>query len=375
MAGEEYTDGVLGTELAPPTRPRDQGGKFIRETASPARMFEPRQVEGDRETGDTRDAGEDPRLSAIERDIADGREDDAGRRMQRPRQQEPDAEHEFGDDEPEQLASVEPDEDKGTEVAESPAEDDDGEKYEVTVDGKPVEVTLKEALDGYIRQATFHERMTTLNQIQGRMEEDATRLQNGWKAWNKARDEYEQDLKSLIPAEPDWDAMAKINPALVLEQQKIFHTLYKKLADSRNQRAVAEQEQGAETSRRLEKYALEGQNRFYQKHAKRFVNRAQYDKDIQSMRRTVMDAGFSEQEASTVFDDRMLTIALWASIYRRMDASKVRAVDPSKGRTLTPGSATPLNRNASRKGVDEAASRLQKSGSLDDAAAYFRRVL
>ena len=75
MADEaEYTNGSLGTEVAPASRPRDQGGKFIRETVAPASFLAPRSVEGDPDTGDTSDAGEDPKYRSIERDLADGRE-------------------------------------------------------------------------------------------------------------------------------------------------------------------------------------------------------------------------------------------------------------------------------------------------------------
>ena len=35
-------------------------------------------------------------------------------------------------------------------------DDEDDEKYEVVVDGHPLEVTLGEALNGYVRQETFH---------------------------------------------------------------------------------------------------------------------------------------------------------------------------------------------------------------------------
>ena len=54
-------------------QPRDTGGRFQSTAARPEPMFEPRPIEGDDKTGDTRDAGEDPRLAARERRIADGR--------------------------------------------------------------------------------------------------------------------------------------------------------------------------------------------------------------------------------------------------------------------------------------------------------------
>ena len=67
------------------------------------------------------------------------------------------------------------------------------------------------------------------------------------------------------------------------------------------------------------------------------------EKEIASMRRTAFAAGFSEQEVATVYDPRMLGILRKASKYdRMMAAAKPRAEVPGKGRTLTPGAATPL---------------------------------
>ena len=60
--------------------------------------------------------------------------------------------------------------------------DEDGEKFPVIVDGEEREVSLKEALAGYVRTATFHKRMEDLNAIQGNMELDAGKLQEGWKS-------------------------------------------------------------------------------------------------------------------------------------------------------------------------------------------------
>jgi hypothetical protein len=335
-------------------------------------MFEPREVEGDKETGDTRDAGEDPRFRAIERNVADGREDDA--RLQRTRQQQPDPENEFGDEPPEQIGDLEPGENDGSEqnVVE---DDDDGQKYEVTVDGKPREVSLKEALAGYIRQETFHERMTTLMEVQKNMEADATRLQTGWQLIIKGMKEYEADLKDMIPPEPDWNRLLKENPALYQQQREIYQTLYNRRSEQIARRQENEAQAAQQEQERLKMYAINGQNEFYRRNAKTFTSKEIYDKNIQSMRRTAMAEGFTEAEVATVFDPRMLTILLKASKYDRMQAASVRAVDPSKGKSITPGSATPLRRNATRKGRDEAASRLQKEGSIDAAADYFRSVL
>ena len=66
------------------------------------------------------------------------------------------------------------------EVSERRKRDDEDEKYEVVVDGHPFEVTLGEALNGYVRQETFHQRMGEVNQLRNALEEDHQRQQSNW---------------------------------------------------------------------------------------------------------------------------------------------------------------------------------------------------
>src|SRR4029077_7078391 len=60
----------------PATRARDDAGRFARVAERPEPLFSVRMVEGDPETGDTSDGGDDARLRAREREIADGRFDE-----------------------------------------------------------------------------------------------------------------------------------------------------------------------------------------------------------------------------------------------------------------------------------------------------------
>ena len=128
-----------------------------------------------------------------------------------------------------------------------------------------------------------------------------------------------------------------------------------------------------EADRRLKQYAVDGFSRFVMD--AKIPDEATLKKELKSMRQTAFAAGFSETEVATVYDPRMLSILRKASKYdRMMAAAKPRAEVPGKGRTLTPGAATPIG-NAPRKGLDEANRRLASSGRLDDAAEVFRRIL
>ena len=361
QASEAFTN-----EIAPPTRPRDQAGRFVQTTSSPEPMFEQRAMEGDG------DAGDDPVRRSREVEVRRGRQDDR------------DDVHGAVDTGPERIGTELDDAPEGEltdeerAVVEGDAPErrrrgDEDEKYEVVVDGHPHEVTLGEALNGYVRQETFHRRLNELSNLRSALEEDHQRQQQNWGLMMQAKEAYEADVRAMMPTEPDWDREFAINPTAAHANQKIWQAMWAKLAQSQQERAwMAQQRQEAE-DRRLQKYAVDGFSRFV--FDSKIPDKAALEKEINSMRRTAFSHGFSEHEVATVYDPRMLAILRKASKYdRMMAAAKPRAEVPGKGRTLTPGSATPIG-NAGRRGLDEASRRLASSGKMDDAAEVFRRIL
>ncbi len=369
----------LMTDVPPPTRPRDQAGKFVETKNAPEVMFSPREVEGGSDAGD--DAKHRSREVEVSRanqrqtDRDDDNADVHGTKSQSlERVGDRDVDSDGGDEgelTDEERAVVEAGD---RETPERRKRDDEDEKYEVVVDGHPVEVTLGEALNGYVRQETFHRRMGELNQLRTALEEDHQRQQSNWQLIMSAKEAYENDVRSMMPPEPDWDREFAINPNEAHRQQKIYQGLYGALARSQQERARMAQIHAEEADRRLQKYAVDGFSRFV--FDSKIPDKAALEKEIASMRRTAFAAGFSEQEVATVYDPRMLGILRKASKYdRMMAAAKPRAEVPGKGRTLTPGAATPLSGNGQRRGLDEASRRLASSGRLDDAAEVFRRIL
>ena len=357
----------LMTDVPPPSRPRDQAGKLVETRNAPEEMFSPREIEGGDDAGD--DRGRRSKEVEVRRGRETDRDDVQGTKSESPTRI---GAHEDDDAEltDEERAVAEAGD---SEVSERKPRDDDDEKYEVVVDGRPQEVTLGEALNGYIRQETFHRRLTELTALRNALEEDHQRQQANWQLMMRAKEAYENDVRTMMPPEPDWDREFLVNPQEAHRQQKIYQGLYAKLAQSQQERAQMAQIHAQEADRRLEKYAVDGFSRFV--FDSKIADKPALEKEISSMRRTAFAAGFSEQEVATVYDPRMLAILRKASKYdRMMAAAKPRAEVPGKGRTLTPGAATPLG-NAPRRGLDEAQRRLASSGRLDDAAEVFRRIL
>lgn len=389
QAADAFREALGSTERV---QTRDEAGRFAESKARPEPLFSERQTEGD-EFGDTRDGGEDARRRRQEErangepfdqgNLQDGRGKPGAKKSVR---SESDDGH-FGetggqgdgDDESESQGEadvLDSDEDaegeRGDTEGDAEPDAEGDQKYEVTVDGKPMEVTLQEALNGYIRVETFHQRMNKVNEASQTVMAEAQRVA-------QARDNYinqnaalEQEIMTLLPQQPDWDAEFAKNPQAAHALRKQYEAVEQKLNGLRQSRMAAFQEQQAETARKTESYAKEQFAKFVMDN--KIPDEGALRKEIQSMRRTAMSAGFSEYEVATVYDSRMLSVLRKASRYDRLMAGKPKAVIPGKGRALTPGSAPRIG-NAGRRNIDEAQSRLAKSGRLDDAASVFEKII
>jgi len=96
------------------------------------------------------------------------------------------------------------------------------QEVEVTVDGEPKKVTVKEALEGYVRTETFHQRMNQLDEakkIVRRAAADA--VQNYEYSMNVAR-QMEAHMASMIPPEPDWDKEFAADPQKARTLQQYY---------------------------------------------------------------------------------------------------------------------------------------------------------
>jgi len=372
---------------------RDDRGRF-QSTSKPEHMFAERQVEGDPLTGDTSDGGEDARLRAREERV-NGEPFDSQRRLsdrresvRRPLSSSENEGHPRttteqgvdGEGESEQhdsdLEGIDPDAETEAEPtdAERDAERDAeaGPKYEVNVDGETREVSLREALDGYIRTETFHSRMNGVNSAAQTVDQEARRVAAMRDQYIQRTAQLEEEIGALLPKQPNWDEEFNRDPKAAHALQKQYEAVYGKIDEIRQNRARAVQEQQAEVSRGTEAYAKNEFARFVTDC--KIPDEPALKKEIQAMRKTALAAGFSEQEVATVYDSRMLKILRKASKYDRIVAARPKPVIPGKGKTLSPGSAPRIG-TASRKGIDDAQRRLANSGKIEDAAVVFGKLI
>lgn len=321
-------------------------------------------------------------LREMEDDTSGGDEDD----LEQPQtEDEPggDGEDNGGDRDTEDgdpEADTDADEDGKDDESNPEAGDVDLEtKVEVTVDGKPVIVPLKEALDGYIRTETFHQRMTHLNDVQVAMKNEAiTLLQQRTKATELLTD-LETQMKGLLPPKPDWDRLYAEDPAAARRLQKDYEVFEGKIKELQETRSKVTKEAAEQTARETAQFAQTEFTKFVT--TNKLGDEKVLAKELGSMRRTALEAGFAEEEINTVYDSRMLTILRKASKYDRMMAARPQ---PNKGQQQgrTSGDGTPrviIPKGTVGRGnvrtSDRAEQQLRRTGSIDAAASVFHNII
>ncbi len=386
-----------GPQRAPTPAPRDTSGRFAAVAERPEPLFSVRMVEGDPETGDTSDGGDNVRLRQREREVADGRFDERQDReaQSRSRQAPAETEGESGErrvqpDDGEELhraaaddghtgADDEPEGEDADAAGDEASEDDlENSQFEITVDGTPTVVSLGELRDGYIRTATFHSRLNKANEYKAQVEQENARVGQLRDLYINGLSALDHDITQMLPAEPDWDKLFEADPQAAHRKQKEFQAYYNKLNQIRSYRAWAQKNAREEHDRASAKYAVEQFTAFVDDHRKLIKDEPSLQQVIGGMRKTALNEGFNETEVAGVYDRRMLNVLFKAWMYDQGMAVRPQAQaalpGPSKA-GLAPGSARPLSGSAGRRNVDEASRQLARTGRMEDAQTYFQRLL
>lgn len=263
--------------------------------------------------------------------------------------------------------------DKPKKKGEEDDEDDDellSQEVTIMVDGEETTVTLKEAIQGYQRRETFHRRMNAVNEAEQELLRQANNVVQSRGKVNELLAEAQAILDAVLPQEPNWDDLFAKDPANARALQKQFDGVKAKIDAARSKAKTVDTEQQAVDTAELKKF-VDKEFKIFASTAK-WKDRGEMEKDLSSMRRTALAVGFTEQEAASVYDSRMLNILRKASKYDRMMANRPKLEKSSKT-PVTPGAGR-ANRTAP-KGLSSAQKQLSRTGSVEDAGRVFEQLL
>lgn len=273
-----------------------------------------------------------------------------------------------------------PDDDEdGPEDDEEEGDDEEGSPdlaaiVEVMIDGQAHEVSLKEAVRGYIRNETFHRRMTELGEGVKALNVKNTELDGARQALVERAEALEAYVKEFMPAEPNWEELYRANPGEAAALERRWKTFQERIASLGQSRAQTQQELAARQMENLANFAQANRVKMVQNHPE-WTNEKAWRRDHDSMRRTARAVGYTDQEIEQLYDARAVEVLYKASKYDRLMATKPRPVRNRSGKpTQGNGATPPKGRNVSRA-FDRAEKRLSRTGSVRDAAGVFERIL
>jgi hypothetical protein len=265
---------------------------------------------------------------------------------------------------------------EGDEDGENADEDEDDEQsdvYEVMIDGEKAEVSLDEALKGYIRTETFHRRLNDLDSYKQQLRTEAGKVLEDRQTYAKKIEELDEVISQLIPKEPDWDAEYAKNPVAARNLQKQYDQLkqLRQAAIEQKERAIKENTEADQ------KAFLEYRQEEAMKTMRLFPNWKDdkvMERDIRAMKETALSAKFTDEEFKQIYDHRMFEVLMKAAKYDRiMNRRPPKPVKKQSGKPVNSGAG---RKSTAPKGGNRAAQQhLAKTGSVEAAAQVFAGLL
>lgn len=284
-----------------------------------------------------------------------------------PEGEKPEAEDDEGEEGQESEDDESEDESADEEASEGEEEQED--VYAVKVDGQEIEIPASELIQGYQRNADYTRKTQALAEERKAFQSEATETR-------ALRDQYAQGLQQLSeffqqqqPKEPNWDEL-RVNDPIEFAAQWAEHQRHQMLRErvDNDARALMQQQ-------RLER-AQQARD-WLSEQVPDWKDPEKFKADRAAIKAFGLKQGFSAEEMSQIDDPRailLLRLAMQADRARE----KAKAIKPvkkvAKAPVLKPGPAS--TQNARKTGdLKSAKQRLAKSGTLKDAADFFKTVL
>jgi desulfoferrodoxin (superoxide reductase-like protein) len=272
----------------------------------------------------------------------------------------------------EQSQSEDQTDDYGEEAQEEEA------KYEIKVNGKPVEVTLDELMSGYQRDSDYRRKTMELADERRLLEEEVNRAKSESDAVAKLRQDYATRLSeienSMKPdANIDWARLYETDPDEYHRKKIEVENKSKALETIKAERQRAIQEQQQEQSKVFNQY-LEQQKKLLADKEPESVDPVKGEILRKDMTSYLKKEGYSDQELNMMVDHRSFVIAKKAMLYDKMMNSKISAKQSKTvPKMVRSGTQKTINKDSQQS--KSLKSRLKQTGSMRDAANVLKQFL
>lgn len=255
-------------------------------------------------------------------------------------------------------------------------EDTDGEQKElspdtlvtVKIDGKAVEVPLKEALEGYQRQSDYSRKMQKLRDEAVAFQADRQQVEIERAQYGQLLTALEAQLSQLMPQEPNWEQLHRDDPINFPIVEKQWRDYKERLAATRAEKErlsyiAAQQEQA-----QLKQMVDQGRQYLVEKMPE-WKDQAKWEAARNQLRDYGQKVGYSPEELAQAYDPRAVLVLEKARRYDALMANRPKPNQAQSPKPMKAGSTASSPKQATE--VTRMRQRLKGTGSVDDAAKLF----
>jgi len=231
----------------------------------------------------------------------------------------------------------------------------------VKIDGKTMQVPLREAVEGYQRQSDYSRNIVAIKEEKQRLDFERAHMR-------QALDVAIPLLQSQVEVEPDWAAIHRedpINYPILRDQWKDRQERLNSMKYEQARLYQAQQEQEMVARKRL----VEEGGKYLAQTFNEWENPEKRQAATRELRTYGVKQGFTDEELGQVYDPRYVVILEKARRYDALQSNRPKPVRQEGPKAMRGGAntGTPMRGND----MQRVQQRLKASGHVNDAAAYF----
>jgi hypothetical protein len=231
----------------------------------------------------------------------------------------------------------------------------------VKIDGKTMQVPLREAVEGYQRQSDYSRNIVAIKEEKQRLDLERAQMK-------QALDMAIPLLQSQVEVEPDWAAIHRDDPINYPILRDQWRDRQEKLNAMRYEQARLQQAQQEQEMAARQKLVEEG-GKYLAQTFKEWAEPEKRQAATRELRSYGVKQGFTEEELGQVYDPRYVVILEKARRYDALQSNRPKPVKQEGPKPMRGGAntSTPMRGND----MQRVQQRLKATGHVNDAAAYF----
>lgn len=238
----------------------------------------------------------------------------------------------------------------------------------VKIDGKIEKVTVKEAAEGYQRQADYQRKTQALAEERKSLESVRNQTEAERAYYAQTVSQLKSQLESLAPQEPDWNRLHQEDPIN-------FPIIEKQWRDYKaNLQAVQQEEARLKTlayqeeQSKLQMVVEEGR-KFIVDKMPEWKDEAKWNSARGQLREYGKTVGYTDEELAMAYDPRAIIVLEKARRYDALQANSPKPIQKASPKPLKQGTTAQSPRR--ENDITKVKQRLKSSGHVNDAAALF----